>query len=38
MESLPYGVIWGYGYQRNCVPATGNYCFPDQPMGCAHPR
>ena len=33
MEGLPYGVIWGYGYQRNCVPATGNYCFPDQPTG-----
>ena len=33
MESLPYGVIWGYGYQRNCVAATGDYCFPDQPMG-----
>lgn len=33
MAGLPYGVIWGYGYQRNCVPETGNYCFPDQPTG-----
>ncbi len=33
MEGLPYGVIWGYGYQRNCVPETGSFCFPDQPTG-----
>jgi TonB-linked SusC/RagA family outer membrane protein len=33
MEGLPYGVIWGYGYQRNCVEATGDYCFPNQPVG-----
>ncbi|MDE2805996.1 MAG: SusC/RagA family TonB-linked outer membrane protein [Gemmatimonadota bacterium] len=33
MAGLPYGVIWGYGYQRNCMPETGNYCFPDQPTG-----
>jgi hypothetical protein len=33
MEGLPYGVIWGYGYQRNCVAATGDYCFPNQPVG-----
>lgn len=33
MEGLPYGVIWGYGYQRNCVPETGDYCFPNQPTG-----
>lgn len=37
MEDLPYGVIWGYGYQRNCVPEYGqteaNYCFPNQPEG-----
>ena len=33
LEGLPYGVIWGYGYQRNCVPETGNYCFPNQPTG-----
>ena len=33
MEGHPYGVIWGYGYQRNCVPLTGDYCFSDQPTG-----
>jgi len=33
MEGLPYGVIWGYGYQRNCDPKTGDYCFPDMPKG-----
>ena len=33
MEGLPYGVIWGYGYQRNCMPETGDYCFTDQPKG-----
>ncbi len=33
MAGLPYGVIWGYGYQRNCMPETGSYCFPDQPTG-----
>lgn len=33
MEGLPYGVIWGYGFQRNCVEETSNICFPDQPEG-----
>ncbi len=33
MEGLPYGVIWGYGFQRNCVEATSNVCFDDQPVG-----
>jgi hypothetical protein len=33
MEGLPYGVIWGYGYQKNCMPETGDYCFTDQPTG-----
>ncbi|HET9984399.1 MAG TPA: SusC/RagA family TonB-linked outer membrane protein [Longimicrobiales bacterium] len=38
MEGYPYGVIWGYGFKRNCVnpdPNT-NYepvCFQDQPVG-----
>jgi TonB-linked SusC/RagA family outer membrane protein len=33
MEGHAYGVIWGYGFQRNCVEATTNICFPDQPEG-----
>jgi TonB-linked SusC/RagA family outer membrane protein len=33
MEGLPYGVIWGYGFQRNCVEATSDVCFSDQPEG-----
>ena len=33
MEGLPYGVIWGYGFQRNCVTATSDVCFEDQPVG-----
>lgn len=33
MEGLPYGVIWGYGFQRNCVEATSDVCFSDQPKG-----
>lgn len=33
MEGHPYGVIWGYGLQRNCVEATSDLCFPDQPEG-----
>jgi TonB-linked SusC/RagA family outer membrane protein len=33
MEGLPYGVIWGYGFQRNCVEATSDVCFSDQPVG-----
>lgn len=33
MEGLPYGVIWGYGFQRNCVESTSSVCFPNQPTG-----
>jgi TonB-linked SusC/RagA family outer membrane protein len=33
MEGLPYGVIWGYGFQRNCVEATSSVCFEDEPKG-----
>ncbi|HUF68898.1 MAG TPA: SusC/RagA family TonB-linked outer membrane protein [Longimicrobiales bacterium] len=33
MEGLPYGVIWGYGFQRNCVEATSAICFSNQPVG-----
>lgn len=33
MEGQPYGVIWGYAYQRNCDERTSSVCFPDQPVG-----
>jgi hypothetical protein len=33
MEGLPYGVIWGYGFQRNCVESTSSICYEDQPVG-----
>lgn len=33
MEGLPYGVIWGYGFQRNCVENTTDVCFSNQPKG-----
>jgi hypothetical protein len=33
MEGLPYGVMWGYGFQRNCVEATSDICFSNQPAG-----
>jgi hypothetical protein len=33
MEGLPYGVLWGYGFQRNCVAATSDICFSNQPTG-----
>jgi TonB-linked SusC/RagA family outer membrane protein len=33
MEGLPYGVMWGYGFQRNCVEATSDICFSNQPVG-----
>jgi len=33
VEGMPYGVIWGYGFQRNCVEATSDICFDDQPVG-----
>ena len=37
MEGLPYGVIWGYGFKRNCVAEFGSdspeVCFPNQPTG-----
>jgi len=33
MESLPYGVIWGYGFQRNCVETTSDVCYSNQPKG-----
>lgn len=33
MEGYGYGVIWGYGFKRNCVELTSNVCFPDQPVG-----
>ena len=31
MEGQPYGVIWGYGWKRNCV--APNPCFADSPVG-----
>jgi TonB-linked SusC/RagA family outer membrane protein len=31
MEGQPYGVIWGYGWKRNCVAADP--CFPGVPRG-----
>lgn len=31
MEGQPYGVIWGYGFKRNCV--APNPCFSDSPAG-----
>jgi hypothetical protein len=31
MEGQPYGVIWGYGWQRNCVEP--NPCFESTPAG-----
>jgi TonB-linked SusC/RagA family outer membrane protein len=31
MEGQPYGVIWGYGWKRNCVAADA--CFKDVPVG-----
>ena len=31
MEGQPYGVIWGYGWKRNCVDP--NPCFDDSPVG-----
>lgn len=33
VEGEPFGVIWGYGFQRNCVEETSDVCFPDQPEG-----
>lgn len=31
MEGQPYGVIWGYGWKRNCVAADP--CYPNVPSG-----
>ena len=31
MEGQPYGVIWGYGWKRNCVDP--NPCFQSSPAG-----
>lgn len=31
MENQPYGVIWGYGWKRNCV--APNACYSDSPAG-----
>lgn len=31
MEGQPYGVIWGYGFKRNCVDP--NPCFTTSPSG-----
>jgi TonB-linked SusC/RagA family outer membrane protein len=31
MEGQPYGVIWGYGWKRNCVEP--NPCFESSPAG-----
>jgi outer membrane receptor protein involved in Fe transport len=31
MEGQPYGVIWGYGWKRNCVEP--NPCFSSSPAG-----
>jgi len=31
MEGQPYGVIWGYGWKKNCVAADP--CFKDVPAG-----
>jgi TonB-linked SusC/RagA family outer membrane protein len=31
MEGQPYGVIWGYGFKRNCV--ANDPCFEDVPEG-----
>lgn len=31
MENQPYGVIWGYGWKKNCVAADP--CFQDVPVG-----
>jgi len=31
MEGQPYGVIWGYGWKKNCVAADP--CFKDVPEG-----
>ncbi len=31
MEGEPYGVIWGYGWKRNCVDP--NPCFTNSPAG-----
>jgi TonB-linked SusC/RagA family outer membrane protein len=31
MEGQPYGVIWGYGFKRNCVEP--NPCFESSPAG-----
>lgn len=31
MENQPYGVIWGYGWKRNCV--APNPCFSNAPAG-----
>ena len=31
MEGQPYGVIWGYGFKRNCVDP--NPCFAPSPSG-----
>jgi TonB-linked SusC/RagA family outer membrane protein len=31
MEGEPYGVIWGYGWKKNCVAADP--CFKDVPVG-----
>lgn len=31
MEGQPYGVIWGYGWKKNCVAADP--CFNDVPVG-----
>ncbi len=31
MEGQPYGVIWGYGWKRNCVEP--NPCFSSSPSG-----
>jgi TonB-linked SusC/RagA family outer membrane protein len=31
MEGQPYGVIWGYGWKRNCIAADP--CFDNAPVG-----
>jgi hypothetical protein len=31
MQGQPYGVIWGYGWKKNCVAADP--CFKDVPVG-----
>lgn len=33
LEGYGYGVIWGYGFQRNCVENTSDVCFSNQPAG-----